>query len=161
MRAYLSLGSNVGDRALNLGRAVEAMRALGGVNVCRVSRVYTSEPVGLTNQPEFLNLAVEIETALGPLELLNAVKAIETALGRVPTEPWGPRVIDIDIVLYGDRIVSTDTLSIPHKEFRNRLFVLIPLREIAPNAIDPVSGLTVSKLAESPHAQGRVEAIQC
>jgi 2-amino-4-hydroxy-6-hydroxymethyldihydropteridine diphosphokinase len=103
-----------------------------------------------------LNLAAEIETAFDPLELLNAAKAIERGLGRTPTVRWGPREIDIDLVLWGSRIVETESLVLPHKEFRTRAFVLVPLAEIAPDAVDPVTGLSVRELAGRPEAQGDV-----
>ncbi len=156
MRVHLSLGSNLGDRELNLHRALEALEADAGVVIISVSHYYETEPVGMAEQPDFLNLAVEIETELAPLELLNAVKEIEARLGRTPSEPWGPRVMDIDIILWGQQTVMTEPLTVPHKEFRKRAFVLAPLAEIAPNAVDPVTGKTVAELLGSPEAQGRV-----
>lgn len=152
----LSLGSNVGDRAGNLGSAIAGLRETLGVRVDKVSRCYQTEPLGITDQPAFLNLAVEIETALEPLELLNAVKDIEARLGRTPTPRWGPRAIDIDIILWGSLAMETERLTIPHPEFRKRAFVLAPLAEIASDAVDPVSGLTVAELASRPEAKGRV-----
>jgi len=93
---------------------------------------------------------------LTPLELLNAVKEIERRLGRTPTIRWGPREIDIDLVLWGSRVVETPSLILPHKEFRTRSFVLTPLAEIAPEAVDPVTGMTVRALSERPEAQGGI-----
>ena len=155
-RVQLSLGSNVGDRSAHLRMAVTALRTLDNVEVTRVSRCYETEPMGVTEQPAFLNLAVEIETVLEPLELLNAVKGIEETLGRRPSKRWGPREIDIDVILWGTRVMDTGRLSLPHKEFRTRAFVLTPLAEIAPDAVDPISGLTVEQLAAQPGAKGRV-----
>lgn len=157
MRIHLSLGSNVGDRISHLRSALEALDRWEGVRVTAVSQVYETEPVGKTDQRAFLNLAAEIETDLDPLELLNAAKAIERAGGRVPGERWGPRPIDIDIVLWSSRVWESETLTLPHPAFRERAFVLAPLAEIAADAVDPVTGLTVAQLAARPEVQGRVE----
>lgn len=159
MRVYLSLGSNLGDRAANLSTALDALRETEGISVGAVSHRYATEPVGVTDQPEFLNLAAEIETDLAPLELLNAVNAIERALGRAPSGRWGPRNIDIDIVLWGELTVESDVLTIPHREFRNRAFVLSPLAELAAEAIDPVTGKTIAALAARPEVQGGIRRI--
>jgi 2-amino-4-hydroxy-6-hydroxymethyldihydropteridine diphosphokinase len=156
MRVLLSLGSNLGDRGAHLRAALDALDRLEGVAVTAVSHAYETEPVGKTDQPVFVNVAAEIETDLEPLELLNAVKSIERGLGRVPAERWGPRVIDIDLVLWGETVLRTPELTLPHREFRKRAFVLAPLAEIAPGAVDPVTGLTVAELAGRPEAQGRV-----
>ena len=144
---YLSLGSNLGDRAEHLRRALEAVAALPDTRLVAQSSLHETAPWGVTDQPSFLNLAAEIGTALGPLELLNAVKAIELRLGRTQGPQWGPRVIDIDIVLWQDKVMETDALTLPHPRFRDRAFVLLPLREIAPDAVDPVTGRTVAELA--------------
>ena len=143
---YLSLGSNLGDRAEHLRRALEAVATLPDTRRVAQSSVHETVPWGVTDQPSFLNLAAAIETALGPLELLNAVKALETGLGRRPGPRWGPRVIDVDIVLFGDTVMDTPELTLPHPRFRERAFVLAPLAEIAPDAPDPVSGKTVAEL---------------
>jgi 2-amino-4-hydroxy-6-hydroxymethyldihydropteridine diphosphokinase len=144
---YLSLGSNLGDRAEHLRRALETVEALPDTRLVAQSSIHETAPWGVTDQPSFLNMAAEIETALGPLELLNAVKTLESSLGRTPGPHWGPRVIDIDIVLWQDTVMETDALTLPHPRFRDRAFVLLPLREIAPNAVDPVTGRTVAELA--------------
>jgi len=158
-QVFLSLGSNVGDRARNLRAALEALDGSEGIRLRRVSGCYETEPIGVKDQPAFLNVAAEIETVLQPLELLNAVKDVERGLGRIPSVRWGPRLIDIDIVLWGSRVIDTDRLSVPHPRFRSRAFVLAPLAEIAPDAVDPVTGLTVAELAASPDATGRVEQV--
>ncbi len=144
---HLSLGSNLGDRADHLRRALDAVAALPETRLVAQSSVHETAPWGVTGQPSFLNLAAEIETALGPLELLNAVKTVEICLGRTPGPLWGPRAIDIDLVLWEDRVMETDALTLPHARFRERAFVLLPLREIAPDAVDPVTGCTVAELA--------------
>lgn len=149
MRAYLSIGGNLGDRAANLREAIARLDRLDGCSVGGVSQIYETEPVGDVEQPPFLNVAVEIETDFDPLELLAAVKGTEREMGRVSSARWGPRLIDIDIVLYGDRVVETAALTVPHPRFRNRAFVLRPLAEIGPDAIDPITGLTVEQLASS------------
>ncbi len=146
-RVLLSLGSNLGDRADHLRRAVEAVAALPDTCLVAQSSVHETAPWGVADQPSFLNLAAEIETAFGPLELLNAVKALEIRLGRTPGSQWGPRVIDIDLVLWQDTVMKTGALTLPHPRFRERAFVLLPLREIAPDAVDPVTGRTVAELA--------------
>jgi 2-amino-4-hydroxy-6-hydroxymethyldihydropteridine diphosphokinase len=156
-RVLLSLGSNVGERARTIRAAIEAIGELEDTRVCAVSHGYESEPWGVADQPLYLNVAAEIETVLSPLELLNAVKAIERRLGRVPGGlKWGPRVIDIDLVLWGDAEVSSPELTLPHPEFRRRAFVLEPLAEIAGAAVDPVTGLTVAELARRPEVEGKV-----
>lgn len=156
MAVQLSLGSNVGVRGRNLEAALAALGQLPETSLTRRSRVYETEPYGVREQPGFLNMAVEIETGLHPLELLEAIKAIEGRLGRRQAQRWGPREIDIDIVLWDDLILDTDTLTVPHPDFRQRAFVLIPLSEIAPEAVDPVTGKTVAQLAAQPGLQGQV-----
>ena len=158
-RVHLALGTNLGDREANLREALACLGALMATHVRTVSHCYETEPLGVTGQPSFLNLAAEIWTAMAPLELLNAVKEIEERLGREASERWGPRVIDIDLILWGRTVTETEELTLPHREFRNRNFVLAPLAEIAPDAVDPVTGLTVADLLESPSAQGRIERL--
>ena len=130
--AYLSLGSNLGDRLGRLREALERLGQVDGVRVERVSAVYESEPVGVKDQPRFLNLAARIETTLEPLQLLEAAKRIEREMGRRPGARWGPRPIDIDILTHGDAVVRTARLTLPHGEMMRRAFVLAPLAEIAP-----------------------------
>jgi 2-amino-4-hydroxy-6-hydroxymethyldihydropteridine diphosphokinase len=137
---YLSLGSNLGDRLANLHEAVERLRRLEGVSVERVSAAYESEPVGVTDQPRFLNLAAQISTTLDPLELLDAAKRIEREMGRQPGPRWGPRLIDIDLLLYGDASLQSPRLTLPHPEMMRRAFVLVPLAEIAPDLPLPGGG---------------------
>jgi len=134
--AFLSLGSNLGDRRAALRAALDALER-GGARVVRRSSLYETAPVGKTDQPPFLNLAVEVETRLSPAELLALCQAVEHAGGRVRRERWGPRTLDIDILLYDRLTVQTPSLAIPHPELTRRRFVLAPLLEIAPAAALP------------------------
>ena len=136
-KIYLSLGSNLGDRAANLRAAILALPDCG-VKVLRVSPVYETEPVENTAQAWFLNLVVEAETELFPLQLLARTARIERALGRVRTIPKGPRTIDIDILLYGSAVVSSAKLQVPHPRMTDRRFVLAPLADLAPDLRHPV-----------------------
>ncbi|SPF49418.1 2-amino-4-hydroxy-6-hydroxymethyldihydropteridinepyrophosphokinase [Candidatus Sulfopaludibacter sp. SbA4] len=141
---YLSLGSNVGDRERNLRSAIE--RLAPGVRVLRVSPIYETEPVDYTAQRWFLNLVVEAETGLFPLQLLARIHKIERALGRVRTVPKGPRTIDIDILFHGGTVMRTATLEIPHPRIAERRFVLAPLADLAPSLRHPVTRQTVREL---------------
>lgn len=136
-RAYLGLGSNLEDRLENLRRAVRLLHA-GGARVLRSSRVYETEPVGGPPQGDFLNAVVEVETALSPAELLAACLAVEQEMGRVRGERWGPRVIDVDVLTYGDREISEPGLQVPHPRMHERAFVLVPLLEL--DADPPLPG---------------------
>jgi 2-amino-4-hydroxy-6-hydroxymethyldihydropteridine diphosphokinase len=127
--AYVALGSNLGDRLGYLRRAVGALRAAGGIEVAGVSSVYETDPVG-PPQPEYLNAVVRIETELVPHDLLRALKGIERELGRTPSERWGPREIDLDLLLYGEERLDTDELVVPHPRMAERAFVLVPLGEL-------------------------------
>jgi len=141
---YLGLGSNVGHREANLQRAIDLLGER--VKISRASAIYQTEPVGYADQPWFLNMVCEGETLLDPFELLAFVKGIEARMGREPSFPNGPRVIDVDILFYDDRIVGTDYLAIPHPRIAERRFVLVPLAEIAPSFVHPASGKAVSEL---------------
>jgi len=140
VRVFLSMGANVGNRADYLRSALEKIARIDGTKLIRTSDCYASEPWGQDGQSPFLNIAAEIETDHAPLELLRATKTIEHDLGRTPGPRWGPREIDIDIILWGDEIMETSELSIPHKHFRQRRFVLEPIAEFAPDVRDPESG---------------------
>ncbi|MGO9228040.1 MAG: 2-amino-4-hydroxy-6-hydroxymethyldihydropteridine diphosphokinase [Bryobacteraceae bacterium] len=142
---YLSLGSNLGDRDANLRAAIERLGA-PGLRVLRVSPVYETEPVDNTNQRWFLNLVVEAETTLFPLQLLARAQKIERVLGRVRTVPKGPRTIDIDILLYGTAIIRGDKMEIPHPRMAERRFVLVPLHDLAPDLRHPVTRKTVAEM---------------
>lgn len=132
---YLGLGSNIGDREANLAAAVAALGR--HMTVVRVSSVYETEPVGCDRQPPFFNAACRVATGLSSRELLEVTRSIESELGRLPTFPNGPRVIDIDILLYGDVVLQSPDLVLPHPGIPDRLFVLTPLAEIAPDVMHP------------------------
>lgn len=145
-KTYLSLGSNLGDRAAHLRTALSKLSSLGAVTNC--SSFYQSEPVEFTNQPEFLNCAVELETTLNPHQLLKAILQIELDMGRDRNTqpPKGPRTIDIDLLLAGTTVIDTSQLVVPHPAMQNRRFVLEPLAEIAPEAIHPLLHRTIREL---------------
>jgi 2-amino-4-hydroxy-6-hydroxymethyldihydropteridine diphosphokinase len=142
---YLSLGTNVGDRGKNLRDAIATLRD-AGLPVMRVSSIYETEPVDYLDQPWFLNCAVEAETELGAVELLHVLRGIETQMGSKKPVAKGPRLIDMDVLLYGDEVIDTPELQIPHPRMHLRRFVLEPLAEIAPNLRHPIAGLSISEM---------------
>lgn len=142
---YLGLGTNLGDRAGNLRQALARLKQ--SIRITAVSSIYETEPWGVREQPRFLNMAVGGETALTPDELLQTVKAIEREMGRTDGVRYGPRVIDIDILLYDDLIVRQTGLEIPHPRLTERAFVLAPLAEIAGAVIPPGFSESVAELA--------------
>ncbi len=147
---YLSLGSNVGDRAAQIARAVETLAA-AGVRVLRQSSLYATEPVDFETQSWFLNCVVEAETGLMPRQLLRALQGVERALGRKKMVRRGPRAIDIDLLLYGSSVVRAAELEVPHPRMTERRFVLVPLSELAPALRHPTLHRTVAELlAETP-----------
>jgi 2-amino-4-hydroxy-6-hydroxymethyldihydropteridine diphosphokinase len=134
---YVGVGSNLGDRWANLQAAIEKLRSEPGVRVVRRSIVFETEPVGVADQPWFLNGVLELETDLTPRELLMVLKRIERELGRLPNRPWGERTIDLDLLLYGDQVIAEPELVIPHPRMWERAFVLLPLAELAPHMRTP------------------------
>ena len=147
-RVFLGLGSNEGDVQANMHRAIEELRKLSGTTLEACSTFVETEPWGVTDQSSFLNAVIEVRTPLKPSELLSAIKRIEGALGRKPTYRWGPRVIDIDILVYGHRTVVTPELVIPHQYAAQRDFVMRPLREIAPEVAAGLMDGTWTKAAD-------------
>jgi 2-amino-4-hydroxy-6-hydroxymethyldihydropteridine diphosphokinase len=150
--AYFSLGSNLGNREQNLQEAIRRAKAWG--RIVAVSSFYETEPVEFTDQPCFLNCVIALETTADPAQLMRELLRIENEMGRKRTLKKGPRSIDIDILLFGDAVVNTPELTIPHPEMTRRRFVLEPLAEIAPELLHPVSQKTVMQiLAELPAGQ--------
>ncbi len=146
VKIYLGIGSNLGDRKKNINSAFEALDKEKDISPVGISTIYETEPEYVKNQPKFLNCAVEVRTLLSPAGLLRCLKEIEKKLGRTAYELWGPRVIDLDILLYGSLIVDQPGLRIPHPRFEERIFVLLPMAEIAPDLRHPVSGKTMKEL---------------
>jgi len=141
---YLALGTNLGDRFANLQAAIAALPP--AVRVLDQSPVYETPPWGLTDQPAFLNMVLKGETYLDPLPLLAYLKHLETQLGRLPSVRWGPRLIDIDILLYDVLVLDTPELIIPHPHLHERAFVLVPLADLEPGLVHPVLGKSVRQL---------------
>jgi 2-amino-4-hydroxy-6-hydroxymethyldihydropteridine diphosphokinase len=155
--AYLSLGSNLGDRAANLSAAVEQLTVAG--RLIAVSALYETQPVDVPNQPWFLNSVAAIETDMTPKELLQLALRVEAAMGRMRLSEKGARKIDIDVVLFGDHVVNEPGLKIPHPAMHGRRFVLEPLAEIAPEARHPELEKTVRELLAALGAEQRVQRL--
>lgn len=152
---YLALGSNLGERLDNLNQALHFLSE--EVSISSHSAVYETPPWGVANQPRFLNQVVKGKTALTPHRLLDFIKAIEKKMGRAETYRYGPRKIDIDILLYGRRIVDTHRLLVPHPRMHERAFVLIPLADIAPNLVIPDQILSVSEMLKGLDQSGIIK----
>jgi 2-amino-4-hydroxy-6-hydroxymethyldihydropteridine diphosphokinase len=150
---YLSLGSNIGDRARNLQAALERL-AGAGLRILRTSPAYETEPVEFTAQRWFVNLVVEAGSELFPMQLLSRIGRVESALGRVRGVPKGPRTIDIDILFYGRSVVHSARLEIPHPGIAARRFVLVPLADLAPDLRHPVTRMTVREMLDAAPKQG-------
>jgi len=145
-RVFLGLGSNLGEREKYLNRAVSELKKLRDTTIVWASSVYETDPVGKTDQPKFLNAAAEIATSLPPKDLYTELKAIEQQVGRKTSERWGPREIDIDLLIYDGLVFEDDHVTVPHPEMERRKFVLVPLKEIAPDLVHPISGMTIEEL---------------
>ena len=157
--AYIGLGTNLGNRQANLQMALKELTTLPTMELCRVSSVYETAPVGMTDQPDFLNMVAQGETTLSPRELLDALLHIENKMGRTRTVRWGPRVIDLDLLLYGDTQISLPGLTVPHPRLPERAFVLTPLAEIAPGLILPSSKETIENLSGKLGKTGNIRRV--
>lgn len=157
-RAYLSLGSNLGDRIANLQSCIRLLRKVG--NVTKVSSIYETEPMEMREQPWFLNCVLEVETNLSARELLFAIQEIETQLGRSREVHKGPRTIDIDLLLFDSEVIDESGLQIPHPTMHKRGFVLAPLAEISPRVKHPALGKTAQELLDDlPADAGQVRRL--
>lgn len=146
IKAYLGLGSNIGDREQQLKQAIQILNQYENIDVTDISSIYETDPVGYTDQPKFLNLCIEIETTLTARQLLTCCLDTEQELHRVRKIRWGPRTLDIDILLYGNNIIEENDLVVPHPRMVERAFVLIPLNDIASKQIEPRSNKTIGSI---------------
>jgi len=147
-RAYVGLGANLGRREETFERAVALLDAAAGVDVVAMSELRETDPVGVVDQPRFLNGAVAVDTTLSARALLDTLLAIERALGRVRAERWGPRIVDLDLLVYGDEILDEPGLRVPHPRLHERRFALEPLAELDPELVIPGRGRVSELLAE-------------
>ncbi|MFG6497530.1 2-amino-4-hydroxy-6-hydroxymethyldihydropteridine diphosphokinase [Fictibacillus sp. UD] len=144
--AYLSVGSNMGDREQLLTKAISLLEEYSEISIESVSSIYETDPVGVTDQPLFLNLALKLKTSLSPQGLLSKLQEVEMKLDRKRVQKWGPRTIDLDILLYNSVSIQTEVLTIPHPRMLERAFVLIPLREIAPDDVYPEKTISLHQV---------------
>ena len=146
VRIFISLGANLDEPARQVREAVRRLKNLGGLRVAKVSSMYLTEPVGPVSQPPFVNAAAELWSSLSPEKVLEMLLSVEVAMGRQRAERWGPRHIDIDLLLFSDRVIDAPGLRVPHPRMHERRFVLEPLVELAPGVIHPRRGRTVAEL---------------
>ena len=149
----------MGNPASNCATAVKRISETDDITVLRCSSLYKTQPVGFEEQDWFVNGVIEIRTMLRPRVLMNAMQRAEDEMGRIRGEKWGPRVIDIDILLYGQIVIEEEGLVIPHPEFHKRRFVLVPLNEIAPCAIHPAFGISIKRLLDRLQDENKVEGL--
>ena len=152
---YLGLGSNMGDKAAHMREAARRLESLGGIEA--LSSLYRTEPVGYVDQDWFLNAAVHLRTRLSPRAVLERILAMEREMGRIRTIKNGPRIIDIDLLLWGEAVIDEPGLTVPHPRIQDRLFVLAPLAEIASDLRHPVLGRRIADLRDAASGQGGVE----
>lgn len=157
--AYLGLGANLGDREATLRTALSSLSDLPTIQVSQVSSLYETAAVGVTDQPDFLNAVAKISTSLSATALLGALLNLENLLGRVRTLRWGPRVIDLDLLLYGEAQIALPELIVPHPRLRERAFVLVPLSEIAPEMVLPGDTQTVQERANYFRGDGNIRCM--
>lgn len=157
--AYVALGSNLENPGMQLQRAVDEIASVPGIELFGCSKLYRSDPVGPAGQPDYCNAVVKIETSLEPIALLDAMQAIEQDHGRVRSVRWGPRTLDLDILLYGDQVIESERLTIPHYQMHVRNFVLCPLADISPELIMP-NGITLQSLVAENGYKGLNEIAQ-
>jgi len=155
VEVYIGIGANLGNREENVRRAIELLKKT--VKVLAVSSMYETEPMYVESQPWFINCVVKAKTDLLPRELLESLKRVELTLGRREGERYGPRVIDLDILLYGDQIVKDGDLVIPHSKMQERAFVLAPLSEIEPDLVHPALGKSASRLFKELHTEKKIK----
>jgi 2-amino-4-hydroxy-6-hydroxymethyldihydropteridine diphosphokinase len=149
MKAYIGLGSNLGEREAQIRLALDDLARLPETRLVRASSLYDSEPVGDVDQPNFLNAVAELETELTARQLLWNLQLIERRLGRTRTRRWGPRTIDLDLLLFGPEVIDEPDLQVPHPELARRSFVMVPLVELDPMLVHPVTGETLVALLTS------------
>jgi len=157
VRAFIGLGSNLGDREANLRQALDHLARTTDTSVVRASSLYDTEPVGVEDQPHFLNAVAQLETRLTPQQLLWNLMLIERRLGRVRSQRWGPRTLDLDLLLYEDLVIDEEDLQVPHPELTKRSFVLVPLVELEPLLLHPVTGETMLALLQQLGARPLVK----
>ena len=151
-RIFIGLGTNLGDKLANLQAALDALREF--VTVTKISSIFQTTPWGYLDQDDFFNIVIEVNAILAPLELLDRLKTLESELGRTESFRYGPRIIDMDILMYGDLIYISERLEIPHPRMTERAFVLAPFAEIAPEVVHPILKKTIEKLLSEVDSSG-------